>query len=43
MSSYPYPAAEHYPQDQQHQDYLREYNTRPALRLIRPLRQGTEE
>ncbi len=43
MSSYPYPAAEHYPQDQLHQDYLREYNTRPALRLIRPLRQRTEE
>jgi hypothetical protein len=43
MSSYPYPAAEHYPQDQAHQDYLREYNTRPALRLIRPLRPPTEE
>ncbi len=43
MSSYPYPAAEHYPQDQPHQDYVREYNTRPALRLIRPLRQRTEE
>uniref|UniRef100_Q021D3 Tetratricopeptide TPR_2 repeat protein n=1 Tax=Solibacter usitatus (strain Ellin6076) TaxID=234267 RepID=Q021D3_SOLUE len=43
MSSYPYPAAEHYPQDQRHQDYLREYNTRPALRLIRPLHQGTED
>jgi tetratricopeptide (TPR) repeat protein len=43
MSSYPYPAAEHYPQDQQHQDYVSEYNTRPALRLIRPLRQGTQE
>jgi len=37
MSSYPYPAAERYPQDQVHQNYLREYNTRPALRLIRPL------
>ena len=43
MSSYPYPAAEHYPRDQARQDYLREYNTRPALRLIRPLRQRTEE
>lgn len=41
MSSYPYPAVEHYPQDQPHQDYLREYNTRPALRLIRPLRPRT--
>jgi tetratricopeptide (TPR) repeat protein len=37
MSSYPYPAAEHYPQDRKHQLYLQQYNTRPALRLIRPL------
>ena len=37
MSSYPYPAAEHYPDDQKHRDYLRDYLTRPALRLIRPL------
>ena len=43
MSSYPYPAAQHYPRDQAHQDYLREYNTRPALRLIRPLRPRTGE
>jgi hypothetical protein len=43
MSSYPYPAAEAYPGDEQHQQYLRDYNTRPALRLIRPLRQGTRE
>jgi tetratricopeptide (TPR) repeat protein len=43
MSSYPYPASERYPQDQAHQDYLREYNTRPALRLIRPLQPKTEE
>jgi hypothetical protein len=42
MSRYPYPEGEHYPQDQPHQDYLREYNTRPALRLIRPLRPRTE-
>ncbi len=39
MSSYPYATGERYPQDQAHQDYLREYNTRPALRLIRPLQQ----
>jgi hypothetical protein len=39
MSSYPYPAGEHYPDDKLHQDYVRQYNTRPALRLIRPLRQ----
>ncbi len=37
MSSYPYPAGEHYPQDALHEEYLRRYNTRPALRLIRPL------
>jgi tetratricopeptide (TPR) repeat protein len=37
MSSYPYPASESYPQDQGHKDYQREYNTRPALRLLRPL------
>ncbi len=43
MSSYPYPAAEYYPQDQVHRDYVREYNTRPALRLIRPLRPRSEE
>jgi tetratricopeptide (TPR) repeat protein len=37
MSSYPYPAGEHYPQDTLHEEYQRQYNTRPALRLIRPL------
>ncbi len=37
MSSYPYPVGEHYPEDDAHQAYLREYNTRPALRLVRPL------
>jgi hypothetical protein len=41
MSSYPYPASEHYPADQVHEDYQKRYNTRPALRLIRPLRPGT--
>jgi hypothetical protein len=43
MSSYPYPAAEHYPDDPEHQEYLSEYNVRPALRLIRPLGHGTNE
>jgi hypothetical protein len=38
MSSYPYPAGEHYPDDEAHREYQREYNTRPALRLIGPLR-----
>jgi tetratricopeptide (TPR) repeat protein len=37
MSSYPYPPDECYPHDKIHQDYIHEYNTRPALRLIRPL------
>ncbi len=37
MSSYPYPAGEHYPTDAVHAQYRREYLTRPALRLIRPL------
>jgi hypothetical protein len=37
MSRYPYPAAEHFPDDAQHAQYQREYNTRPALRLIRRL------
>lgn len=37
MSVYPYPANEHFPDDAEHQRYRREYNTRPALRLIRPL------
>ena len=37
MTSYPYPTGERYPQDAIHQEYLRQYNTRPALKLIRPL------
>jgi hypothetical protein len=37
MSRYPYPAGEHYPDDEEHNRYRREYNTRPALRLIRAL------
>ncbi len=37
MSSYPYPASEHFPNDAQHRAYQKRYNTRPALRLIRPL------
>jgi Flp pilus assembly protein TadD len=42
MSSYPYPSGEHFPGDAIHRDYIRVYNTRPALRLIRPLREGTD-
>jgi len=37
MSAYPYRADEHYPDDPLHRAYLLEYNTRPALRLLRPL------
>ncbi|HTX35604.1 MAG TPA: FG-GAP-like repeat-containing protein [Bryobacteraceae bacterium] len=37
MSRYPYSAKEHYPDDPAHRAYLRDYLTRPALRLIRPL------
>ncbi len=37
MSRYPYPANEHFPDDAEHRRYRSEYNTRPALRLIRPL------
>jgi tetratricopeptide (TPR) repeat protein len=37
MSAYPYPAAEHFPDDEAHRKYRTDYNTRPALRLIRPL------
>jgi hypothetical protein len=37
MSGYPYGDAEHYPADEAHQNYRKEYNTRPALRLLRPL------
>jgi hypothetical protein len=37
MSVYPYPKGEHFPDDAAHEKYRREYNTRPALRLIRPL------
>lgn len=38
MSRYPYPAGERFPDDAAHNTYRREYNTRPALRLVRPLR-----
>lgn len=40
MTSYPYPAGESYPHDAVHNKYQREYNTRPALRLIRSLTEG---
>jgi hypothetical protein len=37
MSAYPYPPGEQYPADEFHQQYRKEYNTRPALKLLRPL------
>jgi hypothetical protein len=37
MSQYPYPANEKFPDDAGHQAYRQEYNTRPALRILRPL------
>jgi tetratricopeptide (TPR) repeat protein len=37
MSRYPYPPGERYPDDPPHRAYLREYNTRPASRLVPPL------
>ena len=37
MSGYPYGPHEGYPDDEAHREYLRDYNRRPALRLIRPL------
>jgi hypothetical protein len=40
MSRYPYPPTEHFPDDSMHQKYRTEYNTRPALRLLRQL--GTD-
>ncbi len=37
MSAYPYPTTEHFPGDAAHREYQEKYNTRPALRLLRPL------
>jgi hypothetical protein len=37
MTGYPYPETERYPDTPEHREYLREYNTRPALRFIGPL------
>jgi len=40
MPQYPYAAPAAYPQDGEHTLYREHYNTRPALRLIRPLTEG---
>ena len=37
MTQYPFSISERYPDDVLHREYLERYNTRPALRLIRPL------
>ena len=37
MSRYPYPSEERFPDGPAHQSWASEYNTRPALRFIRPL------
>jgi hypothetical protein len=42
MPQYPYPPPHVYPQDGMHQRYREVYNTRSALRLIRPLRGPAE-
>jgi hypothetical protein len=41
MSQYPYPSTEHSPDDEAHRAWREEYNTRPALRLLRPLTETT--
>jgi tetratricopeptide (TPR) repeat protein len=40
MPRYPYAAPDSYPNDGEHALYREYYNTRPALRLIRPLTEG---
>jgi hypothetical protein len=42
MSGYPYRADESYPTTPEHQRYRAEWNTRPALRWIRPLAPSEE-
>jgi hypothetical protein len=41
MTGYPYPVNEHFPDDQVHREYREQFNRRPALRLLRPLRDVT--
>jgi hypothetical protein len=40
MKSYPYTGTEHYPSDAAHKRYVEQFNTRPALRLLRPLHEN---
>ena len=40
MRGYPYVGPEGYPRDEEHQHYQYKYNTRPALRLLQPLKKS---
>jgi hypothetical protein len=40
MESYPYPTHQSYPESEDLRRYREEWNTRPALRLLRPLAKG---
>ena len=42
MSGYPYRADEHFPDDEAHRQWRAQWNTRPALRWIRPLSSARE-
>ena len=42
MSTYPYPKTEHYPDDEAHQRYRLEYNTRRVTHQLPPLPKGTK-
>jgi hypothetical protein len=42
MSGYPYRADEHFPDDEAHKAWRAQWNTRPALRWIRPLSSARE-
>jgi tetratricopeptide (TPR) repeat protein len=42
MSGYPYAEQEQFPSSPRHNQWRRDYNTRPALRLVRPLRHISE-
>ena len=37
MSRYPYPASEHFPDSESHAKWRKDYNTRPAMRTLRPM------
>ena len=40
MSGYPYSSSEHFPDDAVHRQYQLEWNTRPAMQVLRPLAQN---